>query len=203
MLYKYLSARFAQTARPPAVKPCVSRARFDFNSDVVRVALEWLPSNVEGIIHIRRTLLLQKENRPLVSDRPDAIDEARDRLKKAFEQWEQAAVHSWEPAEPAECITKCFYAFENAVTAAMLAAGRKSTTKHYEKAGIASELVAEGFLKTDVSDRLVELNDLRKDVQYGEPGAAMMETDLEDLTTELEYFLREVQDAIDEVEEAE
>lgn len=120
------------------------------------------------------------------------IGKARQRLKTAREQWEQAAVNSWEPAEPAECITKCFYSFENGLTAAMLAAGKKPTTKHYEKAKIATQLFREGFLKTDVSDRLVQLNDLRKDVQYGDPGEALASVDLEDIVSELEAFLNEV-----------
>jgi uncharacterized protein (UPF0332 family) len=131
----------------------------------------------------------------------DRIDEARQRLTLASEQWEQAAVHSWEPVEPAECVTKCFYAFENALTAAIIAVGKKPTTKHYEKANFATELVKKGFLKTDVHDRLVELNSLRKDVQYGEPGEALANADLEDILAELEDFLNEVESVIRGVEE--
>jgi uncharacterized protein (UPF0332 family) len=132
-----------------------------------------------------------------MADREKELVSARQRLDTAKEQWEQAAVHSWEPAEPAECVTKCFYAFENALTAAMLALGRKPTTKHYEKAAIAAELATSGSLKTDISDRLSELNDLRKDVQYGEPGQALANADLEDILSELEAFLSEVEDLVE------
>jgi hypothetical protein len=50
----------------------------------------------------------------------------------------------------------------------------------------------ENKLKTDVSDRLVKLNELRKDVSYGDPGEELSEVDLEDLVSELESFLDEV-----------
>jgi uncharacterized protein (UPF0332 family) len=130
----------------------------------------------------------------------DRLAEARQRLKAANEQMGQAAVHSWEPAEPAECVTKCFYAFENALTAAALAVGQKTSTKHYEKAKLATQLTKKGILKTDVSDRLIELNDLRKDVQYGEPGQALANADLEDILAELQAFLDEVEQIVADAE---
>lgn len=130
------------------------------------------------------------------------VREARQHLEKAREQLGQAQTHAWEPAEPAECITKCFYGFENALTAATTVVGKRMTTKHYEKVTFARELVAEGRLQTDIGDRLVELNDLRKDVQYGVPGAALIETDLEEVLTELEEYLEEVETLIAEVEES-
>lgn len=133
----------------------------------------------------------------------DNLVEAIQRLRTAKEQWQQAAVHSWEPAEPAECVTKCFYAFENALTAAVLAVGKKATTKHYEKANLAASLVKKGVLKTDVSGRLTELNDLRKDVQYGEPGQALANADLEDILSELEAFVEEVEAIVEGAEEEE
>jgi len=125
---------------------------------------------------------------------------ARQRLRTAREQWSQAAVHSWEPADPAECITKSFYSFENALSAALIATGRKETTRHYEKADLAAKLVADGILNTNIRKRLVELNDLRKDVQYGEPGAQLANTDLDDVVSELEAFLDEVESVIDDIE---
>ncbi|HEV7219707.1 MAG TPA: hypothetical protein VGN39_12595 [Terriglobales bacterium] len=39
---------------------------------------------------------------------------------------------------------------------------------------------------------LVKLNELRKDVSYGDPGEELSEVDLEDLVYELELFLNEV-----------
>ena len=127
--------------------------------------------------------------------------EAEQRLQTARKQWDQAAVDSWDPAEPAECVTKCFYGFENAVTAAAIALGEKWTTKHYEKADLAHRLAATGRLKTDISERLVELNGLRKDVQDGTPGEALVDADLEGMVSELESFLDEVEDLVDRAQQ--
>ena len=127
------------------------------------------------------------------------IREAREHLERARAQWNDACVDSWEPSEPAESVTKAFYAFENALTAVALALGERLTTKHYEKAELAANLVKRGKLKTDVSDRLVELNGLRKDVQYGVPGEELENADLEDILTDLEYFLEEVAAVIDSI----
>ena len=99
---------------------------------------------------------------------------------------------SWEPADPAECVTKCFYSYENALVAAATALGASWTKKHYEKAALAKKLFEQNEVKTDVSDRLVKLNELRKDVSYGDPGEELSEVDLEDLVSELELFLDEV-----------
>ena len=63
------------------------------------------------------------------------------------------------------------------------------------------EVVRSNKLKTDVSDRLVELNELRKDVSYGDPGEQLMEVDLEDLVSDLESFLDEVAELISSEEE--
>ena len=51
----------------------------------------------------------------------DRIAEARKQLALANRQWDEASTAAWEPAEPAECVSKCFYAFENAVVAAAMA----------------------------------------------------------------------------------
>lgn len=135
-----------------------------------------------------------------MATKKERIREARQLLKTARSQWEDAAVDSWEPVDAAGCVTKCFYSFENALTAAVIALGEKRTKVHYEKAELAEKLAKSGKLKTDISDRLVELNRLRKDVQYGEPGADLANTDLEDLLTELEEFLDEVEAVIGGVE---
>lgn len=58
------------------------------------------------------------------------------------------------------------------------------------------KLFDQNKLKTDVSNRLVELNELRKDVSYGDPGEQLMEVDLEDLVRDLELFLNEVDELI-------
>lgn len=123
------------------------------------------------------------------------VVEARSHLDVARTQWEKAAVESWEPADPAACVSLAFYSYENAVVAAAEAVGEKWEKKHYMKAEVAKKLASDGVLKTDVSERLHQLNNLRKDVAYGEPGSELAEVNLEDLVADLENFI----DAVDEV----
>ncbi len=131
----------------------------------------------------------------------ERIKEARELLDHARDQWDSASTDAWEPAEPADCVTKCFYAYENALMAAVLATGGSRTTKHWEKAKLAEQLRKRGKLKTDVSHRLTELNELRKDVSYGEPGYELQQVDLEDLVSELERFLDEVEGVVKAAED--
>lgn len=58
------------------------------------------------------------------------------------------------------------------------------------------KLFEQNKLKTDVSDRLVKLNEFRKDVSYGDPGEQLLDIDLEDLVSELERFLDEVDELV-------
>jgi len=99
-------------------------------------------------------------------------------------------------------VTKCFYAYENALVAAATALGVPWTKKHYEKAELAKRLFEDNKLKTDISDRLVQLNELRKDVSYGDPGEELSNVDLEDVVSDLEGFLDEVDEVVRTVEEA-
>ena len=130
------------------------------------------------------------------------LKEARAHLARAEDQFDRASVDSWDPPDPAECVTKSFYAYENGLVAAATALGASWTKKHYEKAAIAKRLFEENKLKTDVSDRLVKLNELRKDISYGDPGEDdLSEVDLEELVSELELFLREVRELVTSIEE--
>jgi hypothetical protein len=47
----------------------------------------------------------------------------------------------------------------------------------------------------------VKLNELRKDVSYGDPGEELSEVDLEDLVSDLELFLDEVDELTRNIEE--
>ncbi len=136
----------------------------------------------------------------MTRSKKDRLKESKTHLARGRDQWDRAAVDSWEPADPAECVTKCFYAYENAVVAAATALGAAWTKKHYEKAALAKKLFEQNKLKTDVSDRLVKLNELRKDVSYGDPGEQLLDIDLEDLVSELERFLDEVDELVTGVE---
>lgn len=137
----------------------------------------------------------------MAKPKKDRLKEAKAHLARARNQWDRAAVDSWEPADPAECVTKCFYSYENAVVAAATALGTAWTKKHYEKAALAKKLFEQNKIKTDISDRLVELNELRKDVSYGDPGEELSEVDLEDLVSELESFLDEIDELVTSLEE--
>jgi uncharacterized protein (UPF0332 family) len=137
----------------------------------------------------------------MAKSKKDRLEEAQAHLARARDQFDRASVDSWEPADPAECVTKCFYSYENALVAAATALGTAWTKKHYEKAALAKKLFEQNKLKTDVSDRLVKLNELRKDVSYGDPGEELSEVDLEDLVSELEGFLDEVRELVTNLEE--
>jgi hypothetical protein len=137
----------------------------------------------------------------MAKSKKDRVKEAKAHLERARDQCDRASVDSWEPVDPAECVTKCFYSYENAVVAAATALGTAWTKKHYEKAALAKRLFEQNKLKTDVSDRLVELNELRKDVSYGDPGEQLLEVDLEDLVSDLEGFLDEVAELMASIKE--
>lgn len=87
------------------------------------------------------------------------------------------------------------------MVAAATALGTAWTKKHYEKADLAKRLFEQNKLKTDIGDVLVNLNELRKDISYGEPGDELSQVDLEDLVSELERFLDEVSELVTNLEE--
>jgi uncharacterized protein (UPF0332 family) len=122
-----------------------------------------------------------------------SLDKARKALKRAKAQYDKAAVDAWEPAEPGDAVMWAFYAYENAVIAVAELKGIPWEKNHAKKAALARELHATGILRTDVSERLRELNDLRKDVAYDEPGPELSELNLEDLITDLDRFISEVE----------
>ena len=137
----------------------------------------------------------------MAKTKKDRLKEANALLARARNQWNGAAVDSWSPQEPADCVTKCFYSYENALVAAATALGTAWTKKHYEKADLAKRLFEQNKLKTDIGDVLVNLNELRKDISYGEPGDELSQVDLEDLVSELERFLDEVSELVTNLEE--
>ena len=129
------------------------------------------------------------------------ILEARAALKRAQSQLERVQTAWIDPPDPVEAVTFAFYSYENAVVAVAEANNIKWTKSHYEKADLAARLFRDGILSVDVEDRLRQLNTMRKDVAYGEPGPELEQMDLEDLAIELEQFLDEVERIIDAAEE--
>lgn len=126
----------------------------------------------------------------------EPISEAKKHLESADKQRASAAIDSWEPADPSGCVTQCFYAYENAVVAAAIAVGEPWEEVHWKKRDLAKKLFDDGHLATDVSDLLDRLNTLRKDVAYGEPSSDLARLDLEDLVSNLENFLSEVEEVV-------
>ncbi len=133
--------------------------------------------------------------------KPKGLQEARRLIDLAKEQLDKAAVHSWEPSDPAQCVIVTFYAYENCVVSVAEAEGITWKKVHSEKSKLAANLVKDKKLKTDVSEKLKSLNTLRKDVSYGEPGESLSNVDLEDLVSELESFVEEVETFVEELEE--
>jgi hypothetical protein len=145
--------------------------------------------------------VLSEARSSMTKSKTAGIAEARKHLELARHQWDDASTDWLPPADPAGCVTKCFYAFENAIVAAAEALAIPWKKTHPDKARIAVELAAQKRVTIDISDRLVELNTLRKDVSYGETGQDLAAVDLEDLLSELETFLGEVAAIVDSIEE--
>jgi hypothetical protein len=93
-------------------------------------------------------------------------------------------------------VQNAFYAYENAVVAAAIAISMPWEENHGQKRKLARQLHKDKHLSVDISDRLNRLNDLRKDVSYGEPGDQLKKVDLEQLVMDLESFIGEVSELI-------
>ena len=127
----------------------------------------------------------------------ESLAEAEIHLKRAREQLDKAQVDAWEPSDPESCASNSFYAYENAVVAAAIVVLGSWEESHADKVKLAKRLYEEKHLPADISDLLDCLNDVRKDVAYGEPGLALRALDLEGLVTELDTYLDEVEKLFD------
>ena len=107
-----------------------------------------------------------------------ALREARAALKRAQSQLQRVQVAWLTPPDPEEAVTFAFYAYENAIVAIAEAKGIRWTKNHAEKARLAGQLFSDGILSINVEERLIQLNTLRKDVAYGEPGPELEESGL-------------------------
>jgi len=131
-----------------------------------------------------------------------SIRKAREHLDLAKKQWDDAAVDSWEPEEPESCVSNVFYAYENLIVAVAEANGIRWKRNHYDKAELAASLSQQGKLKTNIRDLMLHLNDVRKDISYGEPGSDLQNEDLYELVTDLEHMIDDVEEIVSEKEEA-
>ena len=125
------------------------------------------------------------------------VAEAEPHIARARRQLERVRVAAWDPPDAEEAVTWAFYAFENCVVALAEIHDRKWKKNHREKAELARRLYTDGLVSRDVGDTLEELNRLRMDVAYEEPGPELQETDLEALAVELEAFLNEIAALVD------
>jgi hypothetical protein len=129
------------------------------------------------------------------------LGEARRHLDLAKKQWESAACDAWAPEDAAGCVTNAFYAYENLVVAVAEARGREWEPSHYKKAKLAAALFSEKLLITDVSETILTLNNLRKDVSYGDPGFELADANLGDIVGDLEAFCNEVESIVATLEQ--
>ncbi len=90
-------------------------------------------------------------------------------------------------------ITFLFQAYENAVRAATKSTGAFADTKaHWDLESQAEDLVDQGYLESDVSERLQDLNAGRKEAAYGYE-EDFEHSDFEEMIRELESFIQEVE----------
>ena len=129
------------------------------------------------------------------------LTNARDHLDHAQKQLDSAATDSWEPAEPESCVSNVFYAYENVVVALAEASGIGWKKTHPSKVEIAARLAKDGKVSKDISQLLVRLNGLRKDISYGEHGSNLVREDLETLVSDLESMIDEADAIISKLEE--
>ena len=130
----------------------------------------------------------------------ERLAKARRQLTFGAKQCDEANIAAWEPTDPAECVSKCFYAFENAVVAAAMALGIPWKKNHRKKSHLAAKLFDTGKVTKNICELLIELNDVRKDISYGEAGPMLADIDLTDLLSDLEDYLSQVESLINEVE---
>lgn len=124
------------------------------------------------------------------------LKEARKHADLARKQWEKAATDAWEPEDAAGCVTNAFYAYENLIVAVAEAHGRAWERSHYKKANLAAELFKDKILSKDLRDIILRMNDLPKDVSYGEPGEELATADLEEIVCDLGELCDEVESIV-------
>ncbi|MCY4659318.1 MAG: hypothetical protein OXF93_05835 [Acidobacteria bacterium] len=125
------------------------------------------------------------------------VAEAKPHVARARRQLERVQDAAWDPPDAEQAVTWAFYAYENCIVALAELHDRPWKKNHREKAELARRLHADGLVSRDVGDTLEELNRLRMDVAYDEPGPELRDTDLEALAGDLEEFMDESDDAID------
>ena len=129
-----------------------------------------------------------------------SLEQAKKHIARAERQWERVALATRvvDDEDPESAVTWAFYAYENCVTALAELHGRSWAKNHGKKVQLARRLYADGLIPRDVGDELEQLNDLRKNVAYDEPGPELDSHDLEALSSGLDAFIKEVKSRIRE-----
>ena len=109
----------------------------------------------------------------------DKLSLARRHLDRVLSAWD--APTDWD-----DLSLYGFYCLEAAVEAAAIRVGLKTSTKHWEKADVASELHANHGLP-NVVQLLHDLNDARKSAAYGDVPAP--DLNAEDVASEIERYV--------------
>lgn len=113
------------------------------------------------------------------------------RARKQLERVQLAADNEF--PDPESAVTWAFYAYENCVIALAEMHRRNWARTHPDKVRLARAFFAEQLVSRNIGDELEELNRLRKDVAYDEPGQELEERNLEALASELEEFIDEIE----------
>ena len=111
---------------------------------------------------------------------------AKDKLSLAQRHLERVQTAWDDPTDWSDLALYGFYCLEAAVEAAALHAGVPTTTKHWEKVDVASEL-HERYGLPDVASLLGDLNDARKAAAYGD--IDIPDLDAEEVATEIEQYV--------------
>ena len=125
----------------------------------------------------------------------DRAAECLARARRQLPKVQNAADHKY--PDPESAVTWAFYAYENCVIALAEMHDQTWETNHYNKARLARRLFADGRISRDIGDELEELNRLRKDVAYADPGPELEDKDLDILASDLEDFIDEIQSRLD------
>ena len=130
-----------------------------------------------------------------------SLRQAADCLVRARKQLQRVQLAADdEYPDPEGAVTWAFYAYENCVIALAEMHGRSWAKTHPDKVRLARAFFAEQLISRDIGDELEELNRLRKDVAYDEPGQELEARNLEALASELEEFIDDIEFRMDKLE---
>ena len=130
-----------------------------------------------------------------------SLEQARECLARTKKQLARVQIAANdEYPDPENAVVWAFYAYENCVITLAEMHEQSWSKTHHDKARLARTFYAEGLISRDIGDELEELNRLRKDVAYDEPGRELDDRNLEMLASQLEDFIDEIESRMDNLE---